>query len=354
MTDARRSVIRLAEHAPERERLTITANLLIEDCEPHALAVAESLARKFPDDPRAFTTLASARHQRGDWSGAAAAAERAIAMDSVAESAEDPNCILCRDYWLLGDIYLWADSLPAAERTARRSREARSRLVNSWYLSSIVAARRGDSAASYAAFRRLGSEGDNRHLKLRLDITLDAYENLERDVRPMLSTSVPSEFSTASWAYLIALRNQGRLREAAIFHRTGALPGFSTLGSPTNARRDQRRGVGHRARRAASAPRCSRSKFAPTCRDGRQATRHDCVPGTQLSREWRWRPRGIRYGCAFWPTAPNDGGAEARMDAIDWRFTTCAAWDSLRRGVTRMRRANSQPRFFRRASASRG
>ena len=45
----------------------------------------------------------------------------------------------------------------------------------------------------------------------------------------MLSSPVPSEFVTASWSYLIALRNQGRLREATILHQTGALPGFSTL-----------------------------------------------------------------------------------------------------------------------------
>ena len=45
------------QRAPERERLTITANLLWEDGEPAAVAVAESLATRYPDDPRALMTL---------------------------------------------------------------------------------------------------------------------------------------------------------------------------------------------------------------------------------------------------------------------------------------------------------
>jgi DNA-binding SARP family transcriptional activator/tetratricopeptide (TPR) repeat protein len=232
VADARRSVLRLAGRAPERERLTITTNLLAEDWEPSALAVAESLTTRYPDDPRALNALANVRWQRGDWPSAVAAVERAIVIDSIAGWKNDVDCMLCRDYSQLGDIYLWADSLPAADRTSRRHLAVRPNAWQPLYGLAITAARRGDSAAAYAAFRKLvtsEAEADNRQLKIRLEITLDAYDLVEREVRPMLSSSVASEFSTASWAYLIALRNQGRLREATIFHRTGALPGFSTL-----------------------------------------------------------------------------------------------------------------------------
>jgi DNA-binding SARP family transcriptional activator/tetratricopeptide (TPR) repeat protein/TolB-like protein len=230
ITAARRAVLRLASRAPERERLTITANILSQDWEPRALMVAESLATRYPGDPRSHSALGNARLQRGDWAGAAAAFERAIALDSVAETKDAVNCILCRDYSALGDVYLWSDSLAAAERTARRYRAAKPELFDPWYLTALAAARRGDSTAAYAAFRRLADgNADNRHLKLRLDITLDDYDVLEREVQPMLSSSLERDFNTASWAYLIALRNQGRLREATLFHRTGALPGFTTL-----------------------------------------------------------------------------------------------------------------------------
>jgi hypothetical protein len=46
--------LRLAARAPDRERLTITADLLTEDQEPRAIAVAESLTARYPRDPRAF------------------------------------------------------------------------------------------------------------------------------------------------------------------------------------------------------------------------------------------------------------------------------------------------------------
>ena len=230
VTGARRAVLRLASRAPERERLAITANILAEDWDLRALAVAESLAARYSYDPRSHSTLATVRFQRGDWAGAAAAAERAIVLDSVAETKDAVNCILCHDYSQLGDIYLWADSLEAAERTARRLRAAKPELVDAWYLAALAASRLGDSAAAYTAFRRLANGGaDVRHLKLRLDITLDAYDVVEREVQPMLSSSLESEFSTASWSYLIALRNQGRIREATVLHKTGALPGFTTL-----------------------------------------------------------------------------------------------------------------------------
>jgi DNA-binding SARP family transcriptional activator/tetratricopeptide (TPR) repeat protein/TolB-like protein len=228
VTEARRAVLRLARRAPERERLTITANLLAEDWEPRALAVAESLTTRFPDDPRALTTLANARWQRGDWAGAAAAVERAIALDSAAESKDDPNCLLCGDFAQLGDIYLWWDSLPAAQRTARRHLAARPDAWQPWYLSALASARSGDSAATFATFRRLTSksDADSRHFELRLHVTLGSYDAVEQIARPLLSSAQPNERGNGEWAYIIALRNQGRLREATLLHRTGTLPGL--------------------------------------------------------------------------------------------------------------------------------
>jgi TolB-like protein len=49
--------LRLAAHAPDRERLMITADLLTDDQEPRAIAVAESLTARYQHDPRAFGVL---------------------------------------------------------------------------------------------------------------------------------------------------------------------------------------------------------------------------------------------------------------------------------------------------------
>ena len=125
VTEARRVALRLAQRAPERERLTITADLASENNDPRALAVAETLATRFADDPRALMTLAKVRTVVGDWAGAVVATERAIALDSAAESAGRANCRVCQGYTHLAEIYLWFDSLGAAERTARRYLELR-------------------------------------------------------------------------------------------------------------------------------------------------------------------------------------------------------------------------------------
>src|SRR5207249_8195848 len=78
VANARRTALRLAARAPDRERLTITADLLADEWEPRALAIAESLTTRFPDDPRALMTLGKIRTQAGDWPGAVRAIERAI------------------------------------------------------------------------------------------------------------------------------------------------------------------------------------------------------------------------------------------------------------------------------------
>jgi DNA-binding SARP family transcriptional activator/tetratricopeptide (TPR) repeat protein len=228
VSDAQHTALRLAARAPERERLTITANILSQTMDPHALAIAESLTTRYPNDPRALITLGQAKSSRGDWLGATADIARAIALDSIAERPGDANCHLCTDLSSLGEMYLWWDSLPAAERTAKRLLRLRPDAGNPLYELSVIRARLGDSAAAYATFRRMSSThpADYRHLKLRLGVTLEDYDQVEREARPMFSSSEVGEWSTGAWMYLIALRNQGRLREATLFHRTGSLPGF--------------------------------------------------------------------------------------------------------------------------------
>ena len=224
---ARRHALRLAAMAPERERLTITATLLHQEMDPRASAVAESLVTKYPLDPRALATIAAVRSGGGDWAGAAEALERAIAFDSLAEPTGEANCRFCQDLGQLADVYFWWDSLAAAERTARRLLRARPDEAASHWLMALVKARLGDSASALEWYRRFRSSGaGDPSWKFQVDLQLEDYETLENDVRPLLASSFKAEWENAAWSYLIALRNQGRLREAWQFHRTGFTPGF--------------------------------------------------------------------------------------------------------------------------------
>ena len=237
VTDAQETALRLARRAPEGPRLMISADLLMQRSEPEALAVAESLAIRFPDDPRALATLANARWTNGDWPGSAQAIERAIALDSAAEAKSGPVCHLCRDYSALAEAYAWWDSLPAAERTMHRYLNARPDGRDAWHMLAIAPSRRGDSAAAYRAFRQAvaAGGGDPAHIGLRIDLSLGAYEKVERDVQPLLASSAAGEQAVGINSLLFALRNEGRLRDATELHETGWLTGFpATPRSPND------------------------------------------------------------------------------------------------------------------------
>jgi len=230
VTDAVRTALRLALRAPERERLTITANLLSFYADPRALAIAESLATRYPSDPRALVTVGKARWWVGDWAGAVSSIQRAITLDSISEHRGGPICNLCKDFVELAQIYFGWDSLPAAERTLQRYAAFVPESTEPLYHLSIAAARLGDSASAYSAYRRRSvTDGQNWPLKLALDLTLEQYDEVEREVRPLLASSSMSEWGVGSWNLLIALRNQGRLREAMEFNKSGSLPSLPRL-----------------------------------------------------------------------------------------------------------------------------
>jgi len=100
-----------------------------------------------------------------------------------------------------------------------------------------VAARLGDAPSAHEHFRRLASLSQTPPDPLsaiRLDLALESYDDVAREVRPLLASPRPDDFGDARWLLLIALRNQGRLAEATRILRTGVVPGLVT----PNSRRD--------------------------------------------------------------------------------------------------------------------
>lgn len=216
-TAARARALKLAGRAPERERLRITADLLALNMEPAAVAVAESLTTRFPDDPRAFELLAGALWFRGDWRESARAYERAIALDSASEPVERQTCRLCQDFGHLADVYFWWDSLPAVERTAQRFLRARPKDHTPWDVLARWAAVRGDSTAVQRYYRRFyeSHPGDiDAMYLLRQNVMLENYDQVEKDVQALLDSPRPADVGEGRWIWSIALRNQGRLVEA--------------------------------------------------------------------------------------------------------------------------------------------
>ena len=213
----RARAIRLSVRAPERERLTITADLRAEDMDPRATAIAESLATRYPLNPRGHELLWKALWFQGDWAASVQAIERAIVLDSVAEPAGRQGCRLCNDFGNLANTYFWWDSLPAAERTAQRALRLRPDWHAAWDILIRSSAALGDSARMQSYMRRFREKTPTAvspFYVIRRDILLENYDRAEEALRPYLESPRADEFADAQWLHTIALRNQGRISEA--------------------------------------------------------------------------------------------------------------------------------------------
>ena len=128
------------------------------------------------------------------------------------------------------------DSLPAAARTERRHLKARPDGGTQWFRLAFISARIGDADAAHSALRRSVAVGggDRARSKLRIALTLGDYEAVERDARPLLASSAPKEWADGLNLLLLALRNEGRLRDAIELHKTGWLAGFPAVPASPN------------------------------------------------------------------------------------------------------------------------
>ncbi|MGE5749187.1 MAG: hypothetical protein ACM31F_04465, partial [Gemmatimonas sp.] len=213
----RARALRLADRAPERERLTITADLRAEDMDPGAVAIADSLAMKYPMDPRGHEFLWKALWTRGDWAASVKAIERAIALDSAAEPAGRQGCRLCGDLQNLAETYFWWDSIPAAERTAQRMLRVRPNWYMGWNVLIRSAAALGDSARTQSYYRRYREANPLPVGPLEFaqhDILLENYDRAESVLGTYIDSPRPEENADARWLETIVLRNEGRIDEA--------------------------------------------------------------------------------------------------------------------------------------------
>jgi DNA-binding SARP family transcriptional activator/tetratricopeptide (TPR) repeat protein len=219
--------LRLAARLPERERLLATSQLLTNINDPAAVAVADSLSLRYPGEPQSYLQVSNAYISRGDWAAARNVVERAIAIDSATEPPERQACRLCEDLNYLSTIYIWWDSLDAAERTAQRYLRLRPANYNPRQTLVLTAALRGDSAALQANLRRLQEvhpvNVSDEYVVRQLILAGD-YEGAERRVQQMMDSPKAEDVANAPWLRVMLLRNQGRLAEARRHGSNGRSP----------------------------------------------------------------------------------------------------------------------------------
>jgi len=235
---------RLAARATDRERLTILAGWAYTVSSPTLREIAETLATRYPTEVEGHLYSGIARAYGGDFLAGLVPLERVITMDSLGLRGDGARCGACEALRWRVSAYELADSLPAAEREARRwlrlqpgSRPAGDALVE-------VIERQGRAAESDSIFRATAPADlpydqmvgfQAAHL-----IRLGDYPAADRLIATQLRQGNARQQSDAYWTLVISLREQGRLveaRDAARHTRPTAVerPGGVTLASVLEA-----------------------------------------------------------------------------------------------------------------------
>lgn len=218
----------------ERERLLVGA-LWAEKTDDRSLAeIADTLTSRYPDEVDGHLLLGVAHGRRGEFLAALPYFERVVYMDSASLVEGDGPCRACDALGRMVRAYVEADSLAAAERTARRWVRLQPGSATAWQQLAWTLWRqeRGEEAIAArreAAQRRAATGADQIYpavMAIRLGNYADADVLLEERIR----NGTREVRQNALWWQTISFRYQGRLREAlesATQHRelvdTGAL-----------------------------------------------------------------------------------------------------------------------------------
>jgi tetratricopeptide (TPR) repeat protein len=185
--------------------------------DPRRLALAETLAVRYPAEPAGHLLLGQARLWGGDFSGAIRQFRQVVAMDSAGLRGAHAGCRACDALWDLGTAYTLADSLGAAERVAREWARAQPRSSQPWIALGYALEAAGRYAEALAAVdsataRQPGDLG----IDIRTGVLLRAgdFEAYEQLTRELFRVGGPEAKKQLLWSLALGLRTQGRMEEA--------------------------------------------------------------------------------------------------------------------------------------------
>ncbi|HSJ13586.1 MAG TPA: AAA family ATPase [Longimicrobiales bacterium] len=208
----------LAEHAPDRERLLMRGLWASITGDPALTAIAESLLARYPQEPDGHFLMARARLASGEFLAALPHLHQVIRIDSLSLSGRAARCPACDALSNMISAYSLADSLPAAERTAREWVRLQPGSGPAWsHLAGTLEAQ-GRVAESLAAQKRAaplraGSAYDPVYPAI-LSIRAGRFDPADRLLREQAHAGTPAVRDEALWFWTISLRHRGQLHDA--------------------------------------------------------------------------------------------------------------------------------------------
>jgi serine/threonine protein kinase/tetratricopeptide (TPR) repeat protein len=242
---ARDRALRMASHASERERLIIETAWALRTADPSAIASAQRLIARFPQELDGPMFAGQALTLAGDYAGALPMLRRVIVADSTATAAGQTTarCIGCDARVRLIDAYVNLDSLAVAEREALAWTAFEPGRAAAWsYLFHVRSILGKADAAIEASHRAAGIDTRLTGQPMffaRSYLAVDDYERVDRELRELTRSGSPDQVAEAYWYLTLSLRQQGRFREAldaAVARRDAVAANSSPDERESNAR----------------------------------------------------------------------------------------------------------------------
>jgi tetratricopeptide (TPR) repeat protein len=209
--------LRLSRTASDRERLTIRAYYEMFHLSPAMRPVAETLAVRYPREIDGHMMLGISTVLQGDLQPAIAHYTRVLDMDSASLRSGSDGCAACAAMEGMIEAYVLLDSLPEAERYARRWLEvqpgsfpARGRLVE------ILdgQGRFAEATALLGGGATARDKEDSVVSAAKHWIRAGALGTADTLLRSWTSRTRGPALTPLLYFHAVTLRNQGRRREA--------------------------------------------------------------------------------------------------------------------------------------------
>jgi len=219
---------RLAARATDLERLTILAGWAYSVSSPNLRAIAETLLTRYPTQVEGHLYAGIARVFDGEFFVGIQALERAIQMDSMGLRGTRARCEACDALqWLIG-AYMLADSMPAAEREAKRWRrlQPQSNLAATALVHVLEVAGHGTEADSVFQAMTTADFSYLRTVDFRANHAIRAgdYASADKILLVQLREKDPRQQTSALWNLTNSLREQGRFAEGLKMAQSARAP----------------------------------------------------------------------------------------------------------------------------------